>query len=135
MSDKYTLIAEPQTWGELKRAISGYQEDEPIHWINQPTQGLFARHNPDGGLPIVGFQNLVADFPLRWRPIETAPHDGTYVIVGGPSGYIGTPMRAEVCRYDANFRPLSPWVTHANDSFTDGGPQCTHWIPLPELSK
>lgn len=65
------------------------------------------------------------------RPIETAPKDGTYILLFGPSGYVTTPLRCEVCRYDAEFRPLQPWVNHANDSFTDGGGAPTHWLPLP----
>ena len=65
------------------------------------------------------------------RPIETAPLDGTYVILFGPSGYIGTPLRCEVCKYDAEFRPHNPWINHAGDAFTDGGEPATHWMPLP----
>lgn len=66
-----------------------------------------------------------------WQPIETAPKDGTYVLLAGPSGYMGTPLRVEVCRYDFKYRPLNPWQTYANDAFTDSGPPATHWMPLP----
>ena len=69
---------------------------------------------------------------MRPRPIETAPRDGTYVILFGPSGYTTTPLRAEVCRYDAEYRPRQPWVNHANDSFEDGGGPPTCWMPLPD---
>ncbi len=55
------------------------------------------------------------------RPIETAPKDGTYIILLAPSGYRTTPWRAEVGHWDGEYRPLSPWQTHSNDSFTDGG--------------
>ncbi len=67
----------------------------------------------------------------QWLPIETAPRDRTYILLAGPSGYGTTPLRVEVCRYDADFRPLQPWVNHANDSFLDGGDAPTHWMPLP----
>ncbi len=66
-----------------------------------------------------------------WAPITTAPLDGTYILLAGPSGYMGTPLRVEVCRYDAGYHPLQPWVTHANNSFLDGGDAPTHWMPLP----
>lgn len=69
---------------------------------------------------------------MQWQPIETAPKDGTWVLIAGPSGYSTTPLRAEVGRYYPQFRPLNPWQTHADDAFTDGGPGPTHWIPLPE---
>lgn len=66
-----------------------------------------------------------------WQPIETAPKDGTWLLLAGPSGYISTPLRVEVCHYDAEFRPLQPWVNHAGDSFLDGGNAPTAWMPLP----
>jgi len=54
------------------------------------------------------------------KSIETAPRDGRYILLFGPSGYITTPLRCEVCRYDAEYRPLQPWINHASDSFEDG---------------
>ena len=66
-----------------------------------------------------------------WRDIESAPKDGTYILLAGPSGYKGTPLRVEVCRYDTEFRPLQPWVDYAGDSFLDSGDYPTHWMPLP----
>lgn len=67
----------------------------------------------------------------RWWPIASAPKDGAYILLAGPSGYIDTPLRAEICHYDAEYRPLQPWVNHAGDSFEDGGPPATLWMPLP----
>lgn len=64
------------------------------------------------------------------QPIETAPKN-TYVLVFGPSGYNGTPLRAQICKHDAQYRPLNPWVSHSGDAFTDGGEPATHWMPLP----
>ncbi len=66
-----------------------------------------------------------------WRPIKTAPRDGTWIILAGPSGYCSTSLRAEICHYDAEFRPRQPWVNHSGDSFLDGGEEPTHWLPLP----
>ncbi len=68
---------------------------------------------------------------MTLRPISTAPRDGTWVLLFGPSGYVTTPLRVEVGRYYPTYRPLSPWQNHANDAFTDGGPEPTHWLPLP----
>ena len=67
-----------------------------------------------------------------WKSIETAPRDGTYILLAGPSGYIGTSLRVEVCKYDAEYRPHQPWITHAGNSFLDGGEAPTHWMELPE---
>ena len=73
----------------------------------------------------------MSDTEFGWMPIDTAPHDGTYILLAGPSGYMGTPLRVEVCKYDAEFRPKQPWVNHGGDSFTDGGVAPTLWMPLP----
>lgn len=64
--------------------------------------------------------------------IETAPKDGRYILLAGPSGYTSVPLRFEVCRYDIEFRPLQPWVNCVGDSFLDGGGPPTHWLYLPE---
>jgi hypothetical protein len=65
------------------------------------------------------------------RPIETAPKDGRYILLFGDSGYRTTPLRCEVCRWHAEYRPQQPWVTYAGDSFLDSGGEPTHWMELP----
>lgn len=67
------------------------------------------------------------------QPIETAPRDGTFVLVAGPSGYIDTPLRFAACRYAPGY--ADPWRDHAGDGFEDGGPAPTHWMPLPKEAK
>lgn len=67
------------------------------------------------------------------RPIETAPKDGTFILLFGDSGYVTTPLRCAVCRYYPEYRPLSPWQTHSNDSFEDGGGPPLYWLPLPPV--
>ncbi len=67
---------------------------------------------------------------LTWRPIEIAPRDGTFIIVAGPSGYVTTPLRVEVCRMRPNYK-VGRWINHGNDDFTDGGEEPTLWMPLP----
>lgn len=69
---------------------------------------------------------------MNWKHIDSAPRDGTYILLAGPSGYTTTPLRVEVCRYDPQYRPLQPWVNHADDSFMDGGEAPTLWMPLPK---
>lgn len=69
----------------------------------------------------------------KWQPIETAPKDGTYILLAGLSGYTTTPLRASVGHFDPDYRPLNPWQDHANNAFTDGGSLPTLWMPLPEL--
>lgn len=67
------------------------------------------------------------------NPIETAPKDGRFILLFGPSGYMTTPLRCEIARWYPEYRPHNPWQTHSNDAFTDGGGEPTHWMELPEL--
>lgn len=63
-----------------------------------------------------------------WRPIETAPKDGTFVLLLGDSGYTGTPHRVAVGQWVQNYKDC--WTNHAGDRFTDDGQPPTHWMPL-----
>lgn len=66
---------------------------------------------------------------MKLQPIETAPTDGTYLLLFGDSGCLGTALRCEVgCWSDDKQR----WDNHANNAFTDGGEEPTHWCPLPD---
>lgn len=66
----------------------------------------------------------------KLRPIETAPRDGTFILLFGDSGYTTTPLRCEVGRW-CDYK--NRWNDHGGDSFTDGGSPPTHWLPLPEF--
>lgn len=69
---------------------------------------------------------------MKLQPIETAPKDGRFILLFGPSGYKMTPLRCEVCRWYPSYRPSDPWQNHSNDSFRDGGAAPTHWAELPK---
>ena len=59
--------------------------------------------------------------------ISTAPLD-RYIILFGPSGYSSVSHRAVIgCWSDDR----GAWVDHANNRFTDGGEEPTHWIDIP----
>jgi hypothetical protein len=60
----------------------------------------------------------------QWRPIKTAPRDGTRVIVSchaGSAGYLDGIGRWGVAG------PTERWICLGKVSFTDP----THWMPLP----
>jgi hypothetical protein len=69
----------------------------------------------------------------EWLPIESAPKDGTFILLAAPSGYWTTPLRVEVCRYYPEYRPRNPWQNHSDDAFSDGGEDPIYWMPLPQL--
>lgn len=59
---------------------------------------------------------------MNWQPIETAPRDGTEVLVwdeDGPDFFLG--------HWDLSFRS---WLS---DYFDEISP--THWMPLPPAPK
>jgi hypothetical protein len=67
---------------------------------------------------------------MDWQPIETAPKDGTAVLVFGErySTPNGTPGIAVARWYEDGFPPQTWWGTAGNSLVV----QCpSHWMPLP----
>lgn len=61
------------------------------------------------------------------QPIASAPKDGSYILVAGPSGYGSMPLRFEACKWsDGN------WRNHGYDHYSDGGGEPVWWMPLPK---
>lgn len=67
---------------------------------------------------------------MEWQPIETAPKDGTRVLVWSPQ--MG-------CSYVASWAVSEPFghePTWSTDSegpgYSSEIPDCTHWMPLPK---
>ncbi len=69
---------------------------------------------------------------MNWEPIESAPRDGSWILLRGESGYVRRPFRVSVGCWNGEYRPHSPWQTSEACSFTDDGGPPTHWMPLPE---
>ena len=69
---------------------------------------------------------------MDWRPIETAPKDGTHILVWGPDsgGIYGftVPYQPMVVLW---WKDDGRWVARENDDMEWG--DLTHWMPLPEL--
>lgn len=63
----------------------------------------------------------------EWRPIETAPRDGRWVLIGGPKMPIPLVATPKLDSVDGWFAPIDAVY----------GPNCqgveaTHWMPLPD---
>ena len=67
-----------------------------------------------------------------WQPIDTAPKDGTWILLAGDSGYTTTPLRVSVCQWSFDTYH-SFWRDHSGDGFLDDGDEPTHWMPLPPV--
>ena len=64
-----------------------------------------------------------------WQPIDTAPKDGTWILLAVDSSYTTTPLTVSVCRYISS--PYPSWRDYADYKFLVGGNEPTHWMPLP----
>lgn len=68
----------------------------------------------------------------EWRPIETAPKDGSVVLLWEKGSELIYDSNSEIaagyCRYDGH------WTTGQYDFWCDEIECCkpTHWMPLPE---
>lgn len=65
-----------------------------------------------------------------WMPIETAPKDGTAILLGSRGGsWIGKWLPV----YGSGYRPENPWSSLMLNHDHMGEKRCkpTHWMPLP----
>ena len=67
-----------------------------------------------------------------WQPIDTAPKDGTWILLAADSGYTTTPLRVSVCQWSFDTYH-SFWRDHSCDNFRDDGDEPTYWMPLPPV--
>lgn len=68
---------------------------------------------------------------INWQPIETAPRDGTYVLLA----FVGAFHNAEVGSwraYHPNAAGKTQWRTTSGHRF---GMSPTHWLPIPPVPK
>ena len=66
----------------------------------------------------------------EWMPIETAPRDGTDLLVYLPEDY----NKINICSYERNGRNGFDWCSaRCVDGLEVGCP--THWMPLPDEPK
>lgn len=61
----------------------------------------------------------------KWLPIETAPRDGTYVLLFEDLGFGGDSQTMWVARHGVT---TNEWFTHDTEY---GIYEPTHWMPLP----
>lgn len=73
-----------------------------------------------------------------WRPIESAPKDGSYILVSNTDA--GVAWVAAYCNTSTSgYEPANPWMCmmlnlrHAKKRYASTIP--THWMPLPEPPK
>jgi hypothetical protein len=108
------IIAKLTAYNEWRRGGDGEQPD--------PTDIGVAI---DGAIQILGAS--------QWQPIESAPKDGTEVILWGPSRERPTQGEwvSDIKQLSNDFEQVAdPYWMSYDGGFTDEHP-CTHWQPLP----
>lgn len=71
-----------------------------------------------------------------WQPIETAPKDGTAILVYGPELLREHTGHCMVVRWQTTEFSTVPWWTISDGKFGPydlRGPSPTHWMPLPDI--
>ena len=74
----------------------------------------------------------------KWQPIETAPKDGTYVLLGNADGVWIASYSAQ---FQSGYKPDNPWISlmlnhrHIEKVNRNYSGVPTHWIPLPTPPK
>jgi hypothetical protein len=73
-------------------------------------------------------------YDFEWRPIETAPRDGTPILacVSGYGDEELWPGRGPITVYWGTYHPNSPGKGAWRDGNGHRRPHLTHWMPLPE---
>jgi hypothetical protein len=66
---------------------------------------------------------------VNWQPIDTAPRDGTRVLV-----WWAYRLCADAAHWDAE-SDGGEWVGYFGDTGYASDSECTHWMPLPEPPK
>lgn len=67
---------------------------------------------------------------MNWQPIETAPKDGSLILLGAPNGvWVGKHLPV----YTSGFAPKNPWSSMLlnHDHMAERYTRPTHWMPLP----
>ncbi len=71
-----------------------------------------------------------------WQPIETAPKDGTQVLLilkGRERAFLGYFVDSEDFQYGKSVRRRQNWAIEGwMSGFNDPHPDPTHWMALPE---
>jgi len=105
-----------------------WSDDDPLPGDPRPTRGKWnIADEADAALAALESELVEAKAKLDWRPIETAPRDGTRVMLGWPGGGV---------RYGFYLNNTN-WKGWRGPSMElpFPSPPPTHWMPLPAPPK
>jgi hypothetical protein len=70
-----------------------------------------------------------------WQPIDTAPKDGTRVLICTARGFVTDARWSESACFGGQERDRPGWQMHYCDDdpwYSEATENATHWMPLPE---
>lgn len=123
------------TYDEVWHAALAYlrSQQEPVAWV---IPGAITRDrdlanaNKHNAVPLYAAPQ--PDVPDGWQPIETAPKDGSYMLVSNGRGVWVARYKAV---YQSGWKPVCPWqsmmLNHDHIPSTQRKGHPTHWMPLP----
>jgi len=126
---------------DLRAAIAELEQTQPVAWIYQNAntnhEYLVWKSSPGGRNWRALYTAPPAPaIPAGWQPIETAPKDGTAILVSNGRGVWVAKYKAV---FQSGYKPDSPWFClmlnkdYIPGKFRAGAP--THWQPLPQPPK
>lgn len=120
---------------------------------HSPVQAVTAAREALAAAILADRATRLAAAPQGWKPIETAPKDGTQILLGHPAdtdedgeprpgvvaqgywqeGYDDAPdqMGHDACWTDCNFDAFTYPRSFGAEAYRSKGYQPTHWMPLP----
>ncbi len=115
---------------EMERLLDAHERTLILHergaaWAEEPmsTRAALLAHAAQAERDAWGW---------TWQPIETAPKDGSYLLVSNGHGVWVARFKSV---YQSGWKPPSPWQSmmlnhaHIPSAKRNGSP--THWMPLP----
>ena len=129
----------------LRAAIEQAEKAGPVAWrwtwkTSRDQDGYCYTHTYPSQPKLMDIEALYthpAPVPA-WQPIETAPKDGTRIVVANKCGSWIAEYRPV---YQSGFKPRNPWQSMMlnHDHMTAGWAKRdylpTHWMPLPAAPK
>jgi hypothetical protein len=73
-----------------------------------------------------GEQGQILKWVDDWQPIETAPKDGTRILIASKEGVASASWSCCI-----HWDPAGDW-SDSDEYATPAGHEITHWMPLPE---
>lgn len=77
---------------------------------------------------VMGDENWMTMVAVKWQPIETAPKDGSPILVTAGAGVV-------LVTFDEGLPDYCPWAVVGASQISIGAVALKHWMPAPTPPK